>query len=55
MVNKLRPTGSLVGRKAKHQVLTEGKLDEIGAWLEHAPRKSLRRSAQEIRISKLSA
>jgi hypothetical protein len=42
--------------KHKHQVLTtEEKLDDIGARLEHAPRKSLERLAEEIEVSKSSA
>jgi hypothetical protein len=36
-------------------VLTEEKLDDIGARLEHTPRKSLKRLAQETGMSKSSA
>jgi hypothetical protein len=35
-------------------VLTEEKLDDIGARLEHAPRKSLKRVAEETGVSKSS-
>jgi transposase len=58
IVNKVRQTGSLLDRKrtvSKRRVLTEEKLDEIGARLEHSPRKSLRLIAQETGISKTSA
>ncbi|KAJ4428890.1 hypothetical protein ANN_25883 [Periplaneta americana] len=41
--------------KQQRRVLTEEKLDEVGARLEHSPRKSLRRLAQEVNISKTSA
>lgn len=56
-VNKVRETGSLQDRKpeSKRRVLTEEKLDEIGAKLEHSPRKSLRRLAQETGVSITSA
>jgi transposase len=49
LVNKLRTTGLLTDKKQKHerQVLTEEKLDDIGNKLEHTPRKSLKRLAQE--------
>jgi hypothetical protein len=36
-------------------VLTEEKLDDIGAKLGHTPRKSLKRLAQEPGVSKFSA
>jgi hypothetical protein len=36
-------------------VLTEEKLDDKWAGLEHTPRKSLKRLAQETRVSKSSA
>jgi hypothetical protein len=57
LVNKLRTTGLLIDKKTKHKlrVLTEGKLNIIGARLEHAPRKSLKRLAQETGVSKCSA
>jgi hypothetical protein len=56
-VNKLKRTGSLLDKKPdrKRTVLTEDKLDNIGARLETSPRKSLRRLAQETRISETSA
>jgi hypothetical protein len=56
-VNKLRTTGLLTDKRQKHKrrVLTEEKLDDIGARLEHAPRKSLKRLAQETGMSKSSA
>jgi hypothetical protein len=48
-MNKLRSTGLLIDKKQKNkcQVLTEEKLDDIGARLEHTPRKSLKHPAQE--------
>jgi transposase len=57
LVNKVRRTGSVLDRKAKskRRVLTEEKLDEIGAQLERTPRKSLRRLAEETRVSVGSA
>ncbi|KAJ4440888.1 hypothetical protein ANN_10735, partial [Periplaneta americana] len=57
LVNKVRRTGSFLNKKCVQQccVLTEGKLDEVGARLEHSPRKSLPRLAQEVNISKTSA
>jgi hypothetical protein len=42
-------------QKHKRQVLTEEKLDDIGARLEHTPRKSLKHLAQETAVSKSSA
>jgi hypothetical protein len=36
-------------------VLTEEKLDDIGARIEHTPRKSLKCVAQEIGVSNSSA
>jgi hypothetical protein len=36
------------------RVFTEEKLDDIGASLEHTPRKSLKHLAQETRVSKSS-
>jgi transposase len=43
LVNKLRSTGLLIDKrqKNKNEMLTEKKLDDIGARLEHTPRKSL--------------
>jgi transposase len=57
LVNKLRSTGLLIDKKQKHKrrVLTEEKLDDMGARLEHTPRKSLKRPAQETGVSKSSA
>jgi hypothetical protein len=55
-MNKLRTTGLWIDKKQKHnhRVVTEGKLDAIGARLEHKPRKSLKRLAQETGVSKSS-
>jgi hypothetical protein len=57
LVNKLRTTGLLIDKKQKHmcRVLTKEKFDDIGARLEHTPRKSLKRLAQETGVSKSSA
>jgi transposase len=57
VVNKLREMGLLIDKKQKHKrcVLTEEKLDDIGARLEHTPRKSLKCLAQETGVSKSSA
>jgi transposase len=57
LLNKLRTTGLLIDKKEKHkcQVLTEEKLDDIGARLKHTPRKSLKHLAQETGVSKSSA
>jgi hypothetical protein len=56
-MNKLRTTGLLIDKKQKHmcQVLTEEKLYDIGARLEHTPRKSLKHLAQGTEKSKSSA
>jgi hypothetical protein len=56
LVNKLRLMGLLRDKKQKRKcrVLTEGKLDDIGARLEHTPRKSLKRQAPETGVSKSS-
>jgi hypothetical protein len=56
LVNKLRKMGLLIDKKQKHkcQVLTE-KLHDTGAKLEHTPRKSLKRLAQETTVSKSNA
>jgi hypothetical protein len=56
-MNKLRTMGLSVDMKQKHkrQVLTEEKLDGIGARLEHTPRKSLKCLAQETGMSTSSA
>jgi hypothetical protein len=55
--HKLRTTGPLIDKKQKHKrrVLTEDKLDDRGAKLEHTPRKSLKRLAQETGVSKSNA
>jgi hypothetical protein len=47
-LNRERSSGLLLHNKSarKRCVLTEEKLDEIGAMLEHKPQKSLRRLAQ---------
>jgi transposase len=57
LVNKLRTTGLLRDKIQKHnrRVFTEEKLVDIGARLEHTPRKSLKRLAQETGVSKFSA
>jgi biotin operon repressor len=57
LVNELRTTGLLIGKKQKrkHRVLTEKKLDGIGARPEHTHRKSLKRLAQETGVSESSA
>jgi CRISPR/Cas system-associated endoribonuclease Cas2 len=54
-VNELKTTGLLIGKiqKRKRRVLTE-KLDEIRAWLEHTPRKSLKRLTQGTGVSNSS-
>jgi hypothetical protein len=54
LVNELRSTGILIDKKQKHKcrVFTEEKLDDIGARFEHAPRKSLKRLAQETKLKK---
>jgi hypothetical protein len=56
-VNKLGTMGLLLDQKQKHtlQVLTEGRLDDKGARLEHTPRKSLKCLAQETEVPKYSA
>jgi hypothetical protein len=53
LVNKFRTTGLLIDKKQKHKcrVLTEQKLDDIGARLEHTPRNSLKCLAQETGVS----
>jgi hypothetical protein len=57
LVKKVRSTGSLLDKKYTRQnaVLTEETLDKIGARLEHSPRKSLARLAQEAQVSKTTA
>jgi hypothetical protein len=53
-MNKLKSTALLIDKKQKHKcrVLTEEKLDDIGARLEHSPRKPLKCLAQETGMSK---
>jgi transposase len=57
LVNKLKTMGLGIDKKQKHkrQVLTEEKLHDIGTRLEHKPRKSPKRLAQETGVSKSSA
>jgi transposase len=56
LVNKRKTTELLIDKKTEHKrrVLTEEKLDDIRARLEHIPRKSLKRLAQETGVSKSS-
>jgi transposase len=57
LVNELRTMGLLIDEKQKHKrrALTEEKLDDTGARLEHMPRISLKRLSQETRLSKSNA
>jgi hypothetical protein len=57
LVKKLKPTGLLIDKKQKlkRQALTEEELYDIQARLEHTPRKSLKRLAQETGVSKFTA
>jgi hypothetical protein len=57
LVKKVHSTGSFLDRKYTRQnaVLTEETLDEIEAKLEHSPRKSLARLAQQAQVSKTAA
>jgi hypothetical protein len=57
LVKKVRSTGSFLDKKYTRQnaVLTEETLDKIGARLEHSPRKSLARLAQQAQVSKTTA
>jgi hypothetical protein len=59
LVNNLRTTELLMDKKQKHKcrVLTEEKLDDIGARLQHTStsRKSLKRLAQETGMLKSGA
>jgi hypothetical protein len=52
LIKNVRSTRSLLDKKLAKicSVLTEERLDEIGARLEHTPWKSLRRLAQETDI-----
>jgi hypothetical protein len=56
-MNKLTTTGLSTDKKTKHKcrALTEEKLTDTGARLEHTPRKSLKRLPQETGVSKSSA
>ena len=57
LVNKFETTGSVLNKK-RHRtktVLTEAKLDYIGAILEHSPQKSLKTLAQQTGMSVSSA
>jgi hypothetical protein len=56
-VNELRTTGLLIDKKTKYKrrVLTEEKLDDVGASLEHTPRNSVKLLAQETGVSKSGA
>jgi hypothetical protein len=49
--------GFLRDKKQKHKcrMVPEEKLDDIGARIEHTPKKSLKRLAQEAGVSKFSA
>jgi hypothetical protein len=57
LVNKLISAELLIDKKQKRKrrLLTEEKLVAIGARLEHTPRKSLKRLAEETGVSKSSA
>lgn len=57
LVNKFRTTGSVLNKKSRRRrtVLTEEKLDEIGALLERTPTKSLSRLAVQANVSLSSA
>jgi hypothetical protein len=57
LANKLRATGLLIDNKQKHKprVLTEEKLDDVGARLEHTHKKSLKHLAPETGMPKSSA
>jgi hypothetical protein len=57
LAKKVRSTGSFLDKKYTRQnaVLTKETPDEIGARLEHSPRKSLARLAQQAQVSKTTA
>jgi hypothetical protein len=57
LVEKVRSTGSFSNKKYTRQnaVLTKETLDENEARLEHSPRKSLARLAQQAQVSKTTA
>jgi hypothetical protein len=54
LVNKLRTTGLLIDKKQKYKcrVHTKEKLDDVGARLEHTPRKSMKHLAQVTGVYK---
>jgi hypothetical protein len=56
LVNKMTTTGLSIDKKLNYKcrMLTEEKLDDIGARLQHTPRKSLKRLDQETGLSKSS-
>jgi hypothetical protein len=56
-VKKVRSNGSFLDKKYTRQnaVLTEETFDETEARLEHSPRKSLARLAQQAQVSKTTA
>jgi hypothetical protein len=53
VLRKLKTTELLTDKtqKHRHRVLTEEKLDDIGASLEHTSRKSVKRLGQENGVS----
>ncbi|KAJ4433388.1 hypothetical protein ANN_15647 [Periplaneta americana] len=57
IVNKFKTTGSVLDKKRRRRrhVLTEEKLDDIGAQLEQSPQKSLTQLAQQAGVSRTSA
>ncbi|XP_069683629.1 uncharacterized protein [Periplaneta americana] len=58
LINKVRVTGSLLDKKTgspKLYVLTEEKLDEIGALIENSPGMSVNRVAQQCGIARATA
>jgi hypothetical protein len=57
LMNKLKTTGLIIDKKQKNKrrVITEEKLNDIGARLEHTPRESQKRLAQESGVSKSNA
>jgi DNA-binding MurR/RpiR family transcriptional regulator len=56
-VKKVCSNGSFLDKKHTRQnaMLTKEMLDKIGARLEHSPRKSLARLAQQAQVSKTTA
>jgi hypothetical protein len=57
LVKNVRSAGSLLDKKCTRQnaMLTEETLDKIRTRLEHSPRKSLARLAQQAQVSKTIA